>query len=490
MKAVVIGSGVAGLAAAIRLRVLGLDVEVYEANTYPGGKLTSLQVGDYRFDAGPSLFTMPELVCELFELAGRRASDYFQYEAKEVGCHYFFPDGTFLRAYTKPERLAAEVESVLGVPRHKTRAYLRHSAKVYELVGRTFMEKPLNRLATWTNPAILRAIWHLREYELNRTLHDSNVARLAHPKLVQYFDRMATYSGSNPYAAPAMLSVIPHLEHNVGTFVPKGGMHAITLSLYRLAQELGVTFQFDARVTRIITRDRRAIGVEIGARAVTSDVVVCNMDVAPAYRKLLAALPAPERILKQERSSSALIFYWGVRKSVPRIELHNVFFGEPYEAEFDAIFGNHEICDDPTVYVNATVKNVPEDAPAGCENWFVMVNAPVDIGQDWDAIVTRTRRSVLAKLERSLGEKLGAYIEAERVLDPRGIETRTSSYRGALYGASSNSKWAAFMRHPNSRHDLAALHFCGGSVHPGGGIPLCLNSARIAVQGIREELGL
>jgi phytoene desaturase len=490
VKAFVIGSGVAGLASAIRLQAMGVSVTVFEQNGYPGGKLTSIELGGYRFDAGPSLFTLPELVLDLFRAAGKEPAGRFAYKRKEIGCHYFYPDGTFLRAFTDPEQLGAEVERVLAVPAENVRRYLKHAENVYDLVGRIFLEKPLNRWGTWLTWSVARAMLHLGQFDLSSTLHQTNLRRLGDPRLVQYFDRMATYNGSSPYRAPGILAVIPHLEHNIGTFVPEGGMIAITRSLFALAEELGVRFEFESQVSRILVERGMAIGVEMRGEHLLSDCVLCNMDVVPAYRRLMPDRPAPERILKQERSSSAVIFYWGVRKRFPSLELHNIFFAEDYPAEFRAIFDEGGIARDPTIYLNATVKDVPEDAPPGCENWFVMVNAPANTGQDWDSLVALLRRDVLAKLERHLGEPIEPQIEVEQILDPRGIEQRTSSYQGALYGTSSNSKWSAFLRHPNAAPHVQNLYFCGGSVHPGGGIPLCLNSAKIATDLIREDHGL
>ncbi len=490
MKAIVIGSGIAGLASAIRLQAMGLSVTVLEANGYPGGKLTSIELGGYRFDAGPSLFTMPELVLDLFRAAGKDSASRFAFKRKEIGCHYFYPDGTFLRAFTDPKQLANEAERAFAVPAERVRRYLEHSESVYNLVGRTFLEKPLNRWGTWMTAGVARALLHLGQFDLGSTLHETNLRRLRDPRLVQYFDRMATYNGSSPYRAPGILSIIPHLEHNVGTFIPEGGMISITRSLYALAKELGVQFEFEAPVTRIIVEKAKASGGLVRGEHIASDLIVCNMDIVPAYRKLMPEQPAPERTLSQERSSSAVIFYWGMRKRYEKVELHNIFFTSDYPAEFQAIFDDGNITSDPTIYVNVTAKDIPSDAPEGCENWFVMVNAPANTGQDWDAIITRLRRDVLKKLEHHLGEPVEPHIEVEQILDPRGIEQRTSSHQGALYGTSSNSKWSAFLRHPNTAHKIRNLYFCGGSVHPGGGIPLCLNSARIATECIREDFGL
>jgi phytoene dehydrogenase-like protein len=200
---------------------------------------------------------------------------------------------------------------------------------------------------------------------------------------------------------------------------------------------------------------------------------------------LLPGEPAPERALRQEKSTSALIFYWGIRRQFPELDLHNIFFSEDYRHEFDCLAAGN-ISDDPTIYINITSKYTPADAPAGCENWFTMVNVPYNSGQDWDALIVETRRNVLAKLSRILGTPIEPLIACESLLDPRSIESKTSSHLGALYGTSSNNRMAAFLRHPNFSNRIRGLYFCGGSVHPGGGIPLALLSAKIVNDLIKE----
>ena len=311
------------------------------------------------------------------------------------------------------------------------------------------------------------------------SLDGVNQAAFENPKLVQLFNRYATYNGSNPYKTPGIMSMIPHLEMDLGTYYPEGGMHQIPMSLYKLAQSLGVEFHFESPVKRILTKKGKAVGVALQGSEISADIVVSNMDIFPTYRNLLPDHKAPEKTLSQERSSSALIFYWGIRKSFPELDLHNIFFSRDYPGEFRNIFEDKTLCDDPTVYINITGKESPEDAPSGTENWFVMINAPGDYGQDWEGLVSRARQHILEKLSRNLGVPIRDYLEVEQVLTPRGIASRTSSYRGALYGAASNDKFAAFLRHPNFTSRIKDLYFAGGSVHPGGGIPLCLLSAKI-----------
>ncbi len=347
--------------------------------------------------------------------------------------------------------------------------------------GSIFLEKPLGKASTWLDPSVVSSLLALKTSDLLFTMDRLHRARLGEPHLVQLFNRFATYNGSDPYRTPGMMTMIAALEHGQGVFLPDGGMVSITRALHRLGGELGVRYHFDAPVERILVRSDRVTGIRVAGEDVPADVVVSNMDIWYTYRRLLEGQPAPEHTLRQERSSSAMVFYWGMREGFPELGLHNIFFSADYPGEFRALFRGERPGPDPTVYVNIGSKHEPSDAPPGGENWFVMVNVPRHQGQDWESIRGEMREAVLAKVSRSLGRDIGPLIGAERHWDPPGIEADTLSYQGALYGNSSNNMFAAFLRHPNAHPRLGGLLHVGGTVHPGGGIPLCLLSARIAV---------
>jgi phytoene desaturase len=475
----IIGAGIAGIASAIRLAIKGYKVTVFESNSCPGGKLTTIKLDGYRFDAGPSLFTLPHLVDELFDLAGKNPRAYFNYFTSPVACHYFFEDGTFLPFSTTQEKLVEDVSSILGVDSAPLRKHLDRSRFIYEKTKATFLERSLHRMDTYLSKDILSTIAAIPNLQLFTSMHGVNERRLNHPKLVQIFDRYATYNGSNPYKAPGILQIIPHLEHGIGTFFPVNGMHGITNSLVNLAEELGVVFQYNAKVEEILEENRLVQGVKIQGRNYFSDIVVCNSDIKPAYNYLLKSGRAPGKTLKQEPSSSAMIFYWGIKDIFPQLDLHNIFFSESYREEFQHIFEYKTVSEDPTIYVHIGSKLVKEDAPEGCESWFILVNVPSNSGQNWEDLRIRIREMVIQKLSRILKRDISSLIEVEDYLDPVRIEQRTSSYAGSLYGSSSNNRMAAFFRHPNFSK-VKGLYFVGGSVHPGGGIPLCLLSAKIA----------
>ncbi len=478
-KALVIGAGIAGIASALRLRKKGYPVQVLEANGFPGGKLHAIEKDGYRFDLGPSLFTMPHLVTELFELFQKNPTDYFNYNRKQTLCNYFWEDNLRFSAKGDIEEFIKGASATFNEPENNIRSYVERNKKKYDLTASLFLEKSLHKLNTYLSPDTLKAILKIGLLDVNSTLNETNKANFKNPKLVQLFNRYATYNGSSPYKTPGIMSMIPHLEMDFGTYFPIGGMHQISLSLYRLALDEGVIFNFNEKVVKIDVEGKKAVGASSTKNKYEADCVVSNMDIFSTYKQLLKNQKYPKKTLAQERSSSALIFYWGIQQDFPELDLHNIFFSESYEREFDAIFNKKSIINDPTVYINITSKENPSDAPTGHENWFVMINAPGNYGQDWEQLKQEAKRSIISKLNRILKTDLEKLITTEHILDPMGIETDTSSYRGALYGAASNSKFAAFLRHPNFSRAIKNLYFCGGSVHPGGGIPLCLLSAKI-----------
>lgn len=481
-KVIIIGSGIAGIASSIRMAVRGFQVDVFEANSYPGGKLSEIQIGDYRFDAGPSLFTLPEQVEELFRLAGKNTQDHFDYLKLPVACHYFWEDGTQLNAYADLDQFADEVELKLGTSGNSIRSALKDSAFIYDHLSPLFMHRSLHKLKTWINPQAIRSYLKMGKLGIFSTMNEANERLFDHPKLVQLFNRYATYNGSNPYVTPATLNIIPHLEFNIGAFFPKKGMHDITQSLYKLSKELGVNYHFSQKADEIIVENGAAIGVKIGDQTHQADLVINNMDMVNAYKTILKKQKQPKLLLNQPKSSSALIFYWGIKRHFQELDLHNIFFSENYIEEFDHIFNKGTITSDPTVYVNITSVHKPDDAPKDCMNWFTMINVPNNQAQDWDSLIAEARKNIIHKLNRILKTDVESLIEVEEILDPRTIESKTSSAQGALYGNSSNNKFAAFLRHANYSSSIKNLYFCGGSVHPGGGIPLCLLSAKIMTE--------
>jgi phytoene desaturase len=482
---VIIGSGVAGLAAAVRLGAAGFKVVVVEANAYVGGKLTAQQLGRYRFDMGPSVFTLPNLIEDLTKISQQDLK--FEYLTLDTICHYFYEDGTQLTAYTDKDKFAAEVATKLGETKQAVFEQLKYSATAYELTADLFMQQSLHKLSNFLNLKTAKAILNIGKLKMGKTMNDVNKARFKNSKTVQLFNRFATYNGSNPYQAPAIINIIAHLEHNIGAFAPKGGMHDITMHLYNLSIKLGVEYKMNTRVLQIQTVDDQVVGVSTSHGDIKADIVVSDADIKHVYTKLLDKKYYPAKILEQEKSLSALIFYWGIKKEFKELGLHNILFSEDGEEEFKVVFGEQKPYHDPTTYINITSKVTPGDAPDGCENWFVMINVPHNRSGEPVAYVQEMRKHIIEKINRVLKTDIEAYIEVEDIQDPYLIEQRTSSSGGSLYGNSSNNKYAAFLRHANNSSRIKNMYFCGGSVHPGGGIPLGLLSAKIVSEMIADK---
>jgi len=487
-KACIIGAGIAGMACAIRLAVHGFEVSVFEKNNYAGGKLHILEKEGYRFDTGPSLFLQPQNIEALFTLAGEDIHQFLRYKPVDISCKYFYEDGTVINAYTDAQKCAAEIEQQTGEPGAHVVKYLKESKKIYTNIGSIFLNNSLHKKTTWFNTSIIKALAATRLRYIFSTLNNVNKKTFADKHIAQLFNRYATYSGSNPFKAPAMLKLVPHLEINEGVFYPEGGMIAIRNALYDLAIKKKVQFHFNADVQQIIQQDRKATGIVVNNKKLYADVIVSNVDAYFTYLKLLRDENTAASILKQERSSSALIFYWGIKKEFPQLQLHNIFFSNDYAAEFNSIFNSKQPYHDPTVYINITSKMEPGvHAPAGKENWFVMVNVAADKSMSDEKVIDLYKKNILAKLNRMLQTSVESLIETESILHPGLIETETASYLGALYGTSSNSRKAAFSRHPNFSDHIEQLYFTGGTVHPGGGIPLCLKSAEITATIIAQD---
>ena len=489
MKAIIIGSGIGGMASAIRMASLGLETHVFEQNAFYGGKINSKSLKGYRFDVGPSVFTEPHLVEELLSVQNPSNID-FTYTKLPVSCCYFFEDGTRIPLPTGTKAVAQSLSENLGEDQKKIERFLKRLEFNYKAVYAVFIESSLHRIKQWLNRNIFNAIYRIPFYGLFSSMNSVNTRDFDNPKTAQIFNRFATYNGSDPYRSPAMFNIIAHLELNIGPFMPNGGMVKISDAIYKKAIELGVQFHLKSRVDEILYADGKVEGIIADEQKHECDIIVSNMDVHFTYEKLLPKLRGPRKILEQEKSTSAIVFYWGIRKSFDILDVHNIFFSEDYEGEFNSIFRQKSLFDDPTVYLHISSKMQKEDAPSGCENWFVMVNAPIDSGQDWEVQKKKVRSSIIRKLSKHLHEDISELIETEENIDPVIMERMYSGKNGSIYGNASNSILSSFYRHPNFMASIKGLYFSGVTVHPGGGIPLALNSAAIVQQCVKKDFSI
>ena len=478
-KVIIIGSGIAGLAVSIRLKSKGYSVEVYEKNKNVGGKLSDFYIDKFRHDFGPKLFTMPNLIEDIFENAGVNTDKYFKYDKLDIACKYFWDDGQIFNAYSDSQKFINEVHKNFNKHENKVEEYIFNSKKKFNLVKKIFLEKSLHKISTYLSLDSLKAILNFLQLNIFISLNSLNRKYFKDEKLIQLFNRFATYNGSSPYLTSGIMSIIQHLEHDLGVFMPRKGISDISYSLYNLAIDLGVKFHFNSEIDSIIIKNKSAVGVSINKINHKADIIISNMDINLTYDRLLEGYKKPFFIKNYQPSSSAVVFYWNMNKSFSNINVHNIIFSRDQKKEFDYIFNKKSIYDDPTVYICSTSKIVKEDAPIGCENWFILINSPFDSGQDWKKIKKTLRDNIIKKINSTLKVDIESNIVGEKILTPIEIEIETLSKFGALYGSASNSLQSAFIRHPNFSKNINNLYFCGGSVHPGGGIPLCLNSAKI-----------
>lgn len=482
----IIGAGIGGIALAIRGAKKGYQVTVFDKNPYAGGKLAEINLNGYRFDAGPSLFTQPNLVDELFELCGKNPRDYFNYQRLDPICKYFWEDGTKLTTHSEASKSIAEIAEVLQEDQAAIAAYFSHFKHAFEVVQPLFLEKSLHKFETWTNKDAIRGYLNLPKLGIHTTMNAFHEKRFKNPKTVQLFNRYATYNGSDPYQTPGTLTVIPNLEYHLGAYFPDGGIVQIIRALVKLAMEEGVAFRLEEAVEEISMSGNEISEIKTAKGTYKFDWVGSNSDISPLYKKLFKPneIQIPKKLLEQEKSSSGIIFYWGVKGKFPMLDVHNIFFSKDYKAEFEAIFKHKTLYEDPTIYLHISSKVEKNDAPEGGENWFLLMNTPHNIGQNWEEWVPQMKRFVMEKLNRMLGIDLEPLLVAEDHLDPVRIEQRTSSWGGALYGNASNNSFSAFLRHPNFSKRIKNMVWVGGSVHPGGGIPLSLSSAKIASEAL------
>jgi phytoene desaturase len=486
---VVIGAGIGGLSAAIRLAAAGRRVLIFEQNAAAGGKMGEVSANGFRWDTGPSVITMRPVMEALFRDAGRRLEEYLDLMAVEPLTRYFYPDGVVLDATRDLAEMMRQIEMIEPRDVEGYLRFLAYAARLHRITGPSFL---YNEPPTWQSllhfpPLDLFRIqpWLCMDQVIRRHLHS--------PHLRQFFGRFATYVGASPFMAPAVLNVIAHIELTNGVWYPRGGVFAIAQALRRLADELGVEIHTNSPVAQILVNGDRASGVRLAdGRAVEAAAVIANVDVTTVYHLLLppaiATTRRRRRLAALPTSCSGYVLLLGVDRVYPQLTHHNIFFSGDYRREFADIFDRGIPPSDPTVYVAITAKRDPSHAPPGCENWFVLVNAPpLSDTFDWVAQEAAYRRIVLDSLATH-GFDLRPHLRYTKAITPGELARTSGAWRGALYGLSSNQALNAFRRPPIRDPNLRGLYFAGGTTHPGGGVPMVMLSGKVAAEMIITDV--
>jgi phytoene desaturase len=476
-RAVVVGGGLGGLAAAVRLASKGWRVEVCEQGPRLGGKMNTFERGGFRFDTGPSLITMPRVFEELFEAAGSSLSRHVKLTNVRPLADYVYADGTRLTYTTSLPEWLATVGELEPRDREGFLKFMRLGARLFALSRETFLRRPP------TAPPDLRSLKALGRLPLRGAwgnYHSTVAAHFRSPHLRQLFGRYPTYVGSSPYRAPATLAVIPYIEYAYGGWHVEGGLYRIVESLAGLARELGVGLHTGARVTSIEHGGGRVRGVRLAdGTGLDADVVVMNGDAA-LTGKLLGERNGGGG--PGERSLSGFVLLLGLKRRLEGLRHHTVYFSEDYRAEFARLFDERRFPRDPTVYVCAPSRTDPGTAPAGGETLFVMANAPA-VDAPWDEKqIEEARTRVFERLSRGGFPDIGSDTVVSDVWTPGRFARDYLSPGGAIYGTHSHGWRRAFLRPPNRHPRVGGLYHVGGSSHPGGGTPTVLLSAEITTE--------
>ena len=480
-KCAVIGGGIGGLSAALYLARAGVEVDLFEQQQSAGGKALEHRAGGFRFDGGPTILTMPFVIDMLADENGIDDSEKPEILPLDETCRYFYPDGTVFHAYTDRPRFFEQIKKHMMDSPSSMAEYLSYSKRIYDLCAELFIFSSFHELDVLLSYRNKMNPMQLLEIDPFRKMHRANRSFFRDPRLVQFADRYATYNGSNPYRVPATLNIIHHVEQ-LGASVPAGGIAALPAFLEKAAVSAGARIHRGVEITGIGVKRSEVAYISTGGEKIPYRNVLSNVDVSATYRRLLNGGPSLDSMKYRmlEPSMSALVFYWGMKISQDRLAVHNILFSENYRKEFRDLFGRKRFPASPTVYIYISSYYNSSDAPEGYQNWYVMVNAPYITGRDLEAGIEEVRKAVVRRIREALDINVDEHIVCEDLLTPRDILERTGSHRGSLYGISSNSMMSAFFRQGNRSRAFRGLYFCGGSAHPGGGIPLTMLSGRTA----------
>jgi diapolycopene oxygenase len=488
-RVVVIGAGLGGLSAAISLASEGFQVELVEKNDKVGGKLNIMTTDGFTFDLGPSILTMPHIFEALFSKVGKNMADYVGIEKVEPHWRNFFEDGTTIDLCEDEQNQRRELDKLGPNTAAEFARFMAYSKRLGTETEAGYFAKGLDtfwELLKFYGP--IRAL----NFDVFRSM-DQGVRRfISNPKLADILNYFIKYVGSSPYDAPALMNLMPYIQYEYGLWYVKGGMYGLAQAMEKLAVELGVSIRLNTEVEEIQYHSGRATGVKLqGGEVLPADIVVSNMEVIPAMDKLLHSSPAElKKMQRFEPTCSGLVLHLGVNRLYPQLAHHNFFYSDHPREHFDAVFKSHRLSDDPTIYLVAPCKTDPAQAPAGCEIIKILPHIPhIDPDQPLSADdYWALRERVLIKLERMGLTDLRKHIVTEEYWTPLDIQAKYYSNLGSIYGVVADRWKNLGFKAPQRSSQLANLYFVGGSVNPGGGMPMVTLSGQLVRDKILADL--
>ncbi|MFP8488214.1 phytoene desaturase family protein [Gracilimonas sp. Q87] len=488
MKIAVIGAGLGGLSIANLLAAKGHEINVFEKNEKVGGKMNEVEAENFRFDTGPSLLTMPFLLEKLFKDCGSSLKDHLDLIPLDPVCKYFYKDGTVFTNYEDLEDNIEEIKSFSPEDAQIYPEFLDHAAELYNKTADAFIFNPLYSFKDLKQ----LDIFSFFGIDAFSTVADKVDSKFSSDYMRKFFKRFTTYNGSSPYQAPATLNVIPHVELNQGGFYIKGGLYKVAESLYNLAKSSGVEFHFNSRVQSLVIENGMAQGLELtNGEIIKADLIVANSDATETIVNLIPdeSLRASKKrkVSSVEPSCSGYVLLLGLDKQYEDLVHHNIFFSENYKQEFQQIFQEKIMPEDPTIYVANTSYSDPDHAPENGSNLFILVNAPyLSSKYNWKKNKHVYGDKIISELESRGLRSLSDHIVYRSQITPFDFSEKYLSNKGSIYGTSSNNLFSAFIRPRNKSKDVDNLYLVGGSTHPGGGIPLVIQSAFNAMKLIER----
>ena len=490
-KISVIGAGVGGLSVAARLAKQGHLVEIFEASDRSGGKCRTEWFEDYGFDTGPSLLTIPAVYRDLFLKTGKRIEHVLEIKPVDPAFAYHFSDG---KKVTFPNlsnpKTYLEIEKSFGkAASNQWHQLMDRADLMWEVSREPFVESELTSI--WSLLKRKNLLSELKQIAPLTSLRDLTKKYQLDPHLSMIVDRYATYTGSDPRKAPAVLLTIAYVESAFGAWHITGGIGKLAEALDTRCQELGVKIHLNTKVAEILTSDGKTAGIKLeNGSIIQSEIVVSNADSEITYNQLIKsdlskARKERRKLKKASKSLAGFSLLLGLdnTKGKPvEIEHHNVFFPSNYDAEFDQIFDKRVPVSDPTIYICAP-KDKSMVTGSDKEAWFVLVNAPIhDLknGWDWSNGGEQYANQIINKLDL-LGLNVSNRLDLMKFRTPLDLQNYALAPGGSIYGTSSNSAQSAFLRTSN-RSKIKNLYCVGGSAHPGGGLPLVGISAEIVAE--------